>query len=144
MQSHDVNCFCVTTSWMYDVEVYGRVMSWFLHVRGPRTVFSAAQRPSIGLLRHHRTHDWHFTGAVALTFSRRYKSSDWRFSASAIYVRSSMCSENTKHLWYKYYGLFVRMYITSQLSYSSQINTRQTSFEAYCDSKRKSHDCSAL
>ncbi|KAK2192842.1 hypothetical protein NP493_21g01035 [Ridgeia piscesae] len=42
-----------------------------------------------------------------------------------------MCSEKTKHLWYKYYGLFVRMYITSQQSYLSQINTRQTSFEAF-------------
>ena len=51
-----------------------------------------------------------------------------------------MCSEKTKHLWYKYYGLFVRMYITSQQSYLSQINTRQTSFEAYFDSKRKSRD----
>ncbi|KAK2185024.1 hypothetical protein NP493_247g01156 [Ridgeia piscesae] len=30
-------------------------------------------------------------------------------------------------LWYKYYGLFVRMYITSQQSYLLQINTRQTS-----------------
>ena len=50
--------------------------------------------------------------AVALTFSRRYKRSDWR------------------------------MYITSQQSYMSQINTRQTSFEAYFDSKRKSRDCS--
>ncbi|KAK2176283.1 hypothetical protein NP493_673g02036 [Ridgeia piscesae] len=24
-----------------------------------------------------------------------------------------MCSERTMHLWYKYYGLLVRMYITS-------------------------------
>ncbi|KAK2179647.1 hypothetical protein NP493_478g02005 [Ridgeia piscesae] len=37
----------------------------------------------------------------------------------------------------------VWMYITSQQSYMSQINTRQTSFEAYFDSKRKSRDCSA-
>ena len=35
------------------------------------------------------------------------------------------------------------MYITSQRSYLSQINTRQTSFEAYFDSKRKSRDYSA-
>ncbi|KAK2187983.1 hypothetical protein NP493_148g04037 [Ridgeia piscesae] len=48
-----------------------------------------------------------------------------------------------KHLWYKYYGLFVRMYITSQQSYLSQINTRQTSFEAYFDSKRKLRATSA-
>ncbi|KAK2173328.1 hypothetical protein NP493_884g04000 [Ridgeia piscesae] len=34
-------------------------------------------------------------------------------------------SERTKHLWYKYYGVFVRIYITSQQSYLSQINTRQ-------------------
>ncbi|KAK2181443.1 hypothetical protein NP493_398g01010 [Ridgeia piscesae] len=54
-----------------------------------------------------------------------------------------MSSERTKHIWYKYYGLFVRMYITSQQSYLSQINTRQTSFEACFDSKRKSRDCSA-
>ncbi|KAK2163645.1 hypothetical protein NP493_1452g00000 [Ridgeia piscesae] len=54
-----------------------------------------------------------------------------------------MCSEKTKHLWYKYYGLFVKMYITSQRSYLSQINTRQTSFEAYFVSKRKSRDSSA-
>ncbi|KAK2187974.1 hypothetical protein NP493_148g04036 [Ridgeia piscesae] len=54
-----------------------------------------------------------------------------------------MCSERTKHLRYKYYGLFVRMYITSQQSYLSQINTRQTSFEACFDSKRKSRDYSA-
>ncbi|KAK2178883.1 hypothetical protein NP493_525g02003 [Ridgeia piscesae] len=43
-----------------------------------------------------------------------------------------------KHLWYKYYELFVGMYITSQQSYLSQINTRQTSFKAYFNSKRKS------
>ncbi|KAK2188499.1 hypothetical protein NP493_130g01014 [Ridgeia piscesae] len=54
-----------------------------------------------------------------------------------------MCSEKTKHLWYKYFGLFVSMYITSQQSYLSQINTRQTSFEAYFHSKRKSRDSSA-
>ncbi|KAK2179719.1 hypothetical protein NP493_476g04073 [Ridgeia piscesae] len=54
-----------------------------------------------------------------------------------------MCSERTKHLWYKYNELFVRMYITSQHSYSSHINTRQTSFEACFDSKRKSRDCNA-
>ena len=81
--------------------------------------------------------------AVALTFSGRYKRSGWRFCACAIYVKSSMCSEKTKHLWYQNYGMFVRMYITSQQSYLSQINTRQTRFEAYFDSKRKSHDSSA-
>ncbi|KAK2180526.1 hypothetical protein NP493_439g01005 [Ridgeia piscesae] len=42
----------------------------------------------------------------------------------------------TKHLWYTYYGLVVRMYITSQQSYSSQINMRQTSFEPYFESRR--------
>ncbi|KAK2189582.1 hypothetical protein NP493_102g04075 [Ridgeia piscesae] len=42
-----------------------------------------------------------------------------------------------EHLWYKYYGLFVRMNITSQQRYLSQINTRQTRFEAYIDSKHK-------
>ena len=50
----------------------------------------------------------------------------------------SLCSERTKQLWYKYYGLFVRMYITSQQSYLSQFNTRQTSFEVCFDSKRNS------
>ena len=55
-----------------------------------------------------------------------------------------MCSEMTKHLWHKYYGLFVRMYIIFQQSYLSQINTRQTSFEAYFDSKRKSRDLGAV
>ena len=55
-----------------------------------------------------------------------------------------MCNENTKHFRYKYYGLFVRMYITSQQSYLSQINTRQTSFEAYFDSKRKSRDSAII
>ncbi|KAK2156665.1 hypothetical protein NP493_1955g00000 [Ridgeia piscesae] len=54
-----------------------------------------------------------------------------------------MCSEMTKHVWYQYYGLFVRLYITSQQIYMSQINTRQTSFEACFDSKRKSRDCGA-
>ncbi|KAK2192265.1 hypothetical protein NP493_35g01039 [Ridgeia piscesae] len=44
-------------------------------------------------------------------------------------VESSMCSERTKHLWYKYYGLFVMMYVTSQQSYLTKINTRQTSVE---------------
>ena len=58
-------------------------------------------------------------------------------------VKSSMCSERTTHLGFKYYALFVRMYITSQQSYLSQINTRQTGFEACHDSKRKSRDCSA-
>ena len=37
----------------------------------------------------------------------------------------------------------VTMYITSQQSCLSQINTRQTSFEACFDSKRKSRDYSA-
>ncbi|KAK2178128.1 hypothetical protein NP493_561g01011 [Ridgeia piscesae] len=54
-----------------------------------------------------------------------------------------MCSEKTKHLWYKYNGLVVMMYITSQQSYLSQVNTRQTHFEAYFDSKRKSRDSCA-
>ena len=49
----------------------------------------------------------------------------------------------TKHLWYKYYGLFVRMYITSQQSYLSQINIREANFEACFDSKHKSRDCNA-
>ena len=80
---------------------------------------------------------------VALTFLRRYKCSDWRFCACAIIVNSSMCSERTKHLWYKYYGLFVLMSVTSRQSYLSQINTRQTSFEACFQSKRKSRDYSA-
>ena len=35
------------------------------------------------------------------------------------------------------------VYITSLNIYLSQINTRQTSFEACFDSKRKSRDCSA-
>ena len=64
-----------------------------------------------------------------------------RFCACAINVKSSMCSETTKHLWYKI-PRAVR-YITSQQSYLSQINTRKTSFEACFDSKRKSHNCSA-
>ncbi|KAK2180848.1 hypothetical protein NP493_424g00021 [Ridgeia piscesae] len=55
-----------------------------------------------------------------------------------MYVKSSMLSEKTTHLWYKYYGLFVRMNITSQQIYLSKFNTRQTSFEAYFDSTRKS------
>ncbi|KAK2177348.1 hypothetical protein NP493_604g01044 [Ridgeia piscesae] len=54
-----------------------------------------------------------------------------------------MCSERTKHFRYKYYRLFVKMYITSQQSYLSQGVTRQTSFEACFYSKRKSRECSA-
>jgi len=54
-----------------------------------------------------------------------------------------MCGERTKHLWHKYHGFFFNMNITSQRSYLSQINTRQTSFEACFDSKRKSRDSSA-
>ena len=54
--------------------------------------------------------------AVALTFFRRYKRSGKRFCACR-YVKSSMCSEKTQHLWYKHYEFFVRMYITSQQSY---------------------------
>ena len=46
-----------------------------------------------------------------------------------------MCSEMTKHIWHKYYGLFVRMYITSQQIYLSQINTRQTRFETCLNSE---------
>ena len=33
-----------------------------------------------------------------------------------------MCSERTKHLQYKYYGLSVKMFLTSQESYLSHIN----------------------
>ena len=39
--------------------------------------------------------------------------------------------------------LFARMYITSQQSCLSQINTMQTGFKAGFDSMRKSRDCSA-
>ncbi|KAK2169701.1 hypothetical protein NP493_1178g00037 [Ridgeia piscesae] len=53
-----------------------------------------------------------------------------------------MCSEMTKHLWYKYHWLFVRVYITSQQSYLSQVNMRQTSFDACFDSRCKQRDCS--
>ena len=86
---------------------------------------------------------FYIIAGVALTFFRRYKRSDWRFCACAINVKSSICSEMTKHVWDKYYGLFVRMYITSQLIDLSQINTRQTSCEACFDSKRKSRNCRA-
>ena len=72
--------------------------------------------------------------AVALTFFWHYKRSDWCFCACAINVKSSMCGKMTKHFC---------MYITSQQIYLSQINTRQTSFEACFDSMRKSCDCSA-
>ena len=71
---------------------------------------------------------------VALKFFRRYKRSDCLFYACALNVKSSMCRERIKQLWYKY----VSMYITTQQSYLSRINTRNTSFEAYFDSKRKS------
>ena len=80
---------------------------------------------------------------VALTFFRCYKRSDLRFCACAIFVKSSICSEMTKHVWHKYYRLFVMVYITSQQKYLSQINTRQTSFEAYLDRKRKWRHCCA-
>ena len=69
---------------------------------------------------------------VMLTFFRHYKRSG-----------ALMYSERTMHLWYKYYGLFVRIYITSLQSYLLQINTRQTSFEVCFDSKCKTGDCSA-
>ena len=75
---------------------------------------------------------------VALTFFRRYKRSDWRFCACAINVKSSICSETTKYIWYKYYCLFVGMHIIYL-----QINTRQTSVDACFDSKPKSRDCMA-
>ena len=80
---------------------------------------------------------------VALTFFRRYNRFDWCFCTCVINVKSLICSERTMHLWYKYYGLFVRMYINSLQSYLSQINTWQTSFEAWFDSKRQPRDCSA-
>jgi len=82
------------------------------------------------------------SAGVVFKFFWHYKRSDWRFSACAINVKSSISSERTKHLWHKYHGLFLTMYIISQRSYLSQINMRQTSFEAYFDSRRKSRDCS--
>ena len=42
-----------------------------------------------------------------LHFSSRYKLSDWCFCASAIKIKSSMCSEPSKHFLYKCHGLFV-------------------------------------
>ena len=81
---------------------------------------------------------WTNQAIVALTFFRRDKRSDWRFCACAINIKSLMCSEMTMLLWYKYYRLFVRMYINSLESYLSQINTRQTSFEA-CFDRRVNH-----
>ena len=60
-----------------------------------------------------------------------------------INVKSSICSEMTKHVWYKYYGLFVRMYIKSQQIYLPQMNTRQTRLQACFDREHKSRDCSA-
>ena len=44
---------------------------------------------------------------VALTFSGV---TNVPIDVSAINVKSLMCSESTMHLWYKYYGLFVRIY----------------------------------
>ena len=79
---------------------------------------------------------------VALTFFRRYKKINVAIDVSA-HVKTSMCSETTKYFWQKYHALFVTMYITYQRSYLSQINTTQTSFEAYLESKRKSRDTSA-
>ena len=62
---------------------------------------------------------------------------------NTVNVKSSMCSKiRTKHLWYKYDGLLVSMYIISLQCYLSQIYMRKTSFEACFDSKRKSCDCS--
>ena len=49
--------------------------------------------------------------------------------------------EQTQYLWHTYHVLLVRMYINSQQSYLSQIDTRQTSVEAYFDSNSKSRDC---
>ena len=68
--------------------------AWLVYVKGQRYMskFSGTFRP-----------------AVALTYFQRYKRSDGRFCACAINVKSSMCSETTKHLWHKYHGLFVRM-----------------------------------
>ena len=66
---------------------------------------------------------------VALSFSQHYKRSDWCFCACAINVKLLMGIERTMHLWYNYYGLFIRMHVTSLQSYLSQINSRQTSFE---------------
>ena len=44
-----------------------------------------------------------------LHFPDRYKPSDWRFCACAINVKSSICSETTKHFWYKCRGLFIKL-----------------------------------
>ena len=55
-----------------------------------------------------------------LHFSGRYKRSDWRFCACAINVKSSMCSEPTKHFWYKCHVLFVN---------SSVMNTVKSCFK---------------
>ena len=55
---------------------------------------------------------WPISDNDALAVSRlhssgRYKLSDWHFCACAINVKSSMCSETTKHVWYRCHGLFV-------------------------------------
>ncbi|KAK2178125.1 hypothetical protein NP493_561g01009 [Ridgeia piscesae] len=54
-----------------------------------------------------------------------------------------MCSERTMNLWYIYTTGCSLGYIYLFVKYSFQINTRQTSFEAWFDSKRKSRDYSA-
>ena len=41
---------------------------------------------------------WHFSGS--------YKLSDWPFCVRATNLKSSVCSEITKHFWYKCHGLF--------------------------------------
>ena len=58
----------------------------------------------------------------------------WPTSPYASCVHCSSVNHRCRYSW---------MYITSLQSYFSQINSRQTSFEACFDSKRKSRDCSA-
>ena len=82
--------------------------TWTLHCRGRRRWRGRTAPSWRGQLRT----CWKRNDVVALTFSRRYKRSNWRFCACAINVKSLiMCSEMTMHLWYIFYGLFVRMYI---------------------------------
>ena len=59
------------------------------------------------LLSRIRAHCSYVSCAVVLTFSGCYQLSDLHLCACAINVKSSMCSETTKHFLYKCHGLFV-------------------------------------
>ena len=131
---HGYGRFKTTVSWWYNIPYGIPVLlnnnRFHNRIKLPVQRYTGVVVPDSAGPRFGKTRSSHarastrYINIVVLTFFRRYKRSDWRFCECAINIKSLTCGERTMHLWYKYYGLFVRMYKTSLQSYFLQSDPR--------------------